>query len=94
MYKELEATKIMHENEQMWRHCEGAKAVLEESRASAVVAAEEMVEVRRQTYERMAEEACLGERLIDMSLCDTDPFMRVSSALSLVLFDFGYPLGH
>ncbi|KAG5524140.1 hypothetical protein RHGRI_030962 [Rhododendron griersonianum] len=46
VYKELEAAKIMRENKQLWRHCEGAKVALKEARAalakaqSAVVVAE------------------------------------------------------
>ncbi|KAE9446280.1 hypothetical protein C3L33_21820, partial [Rhododendron williamsianum] len=62
--------------------CGRAKAALEEARVtfakakSVVVAAKEVVEERRQTYERMAEEARLGERLIDMPPCDTDSFMK------------------
>ncbi|KAG5524517.1 hypothetical protein RHGRI_031248 [Rhododendron griersonianum] len=72
----------MRENEQLWRHCERAKAALEEARVtfakakSVVVAAKEVVEERRQTYKCMAEEARLGERLIDMPPCDTDSFMK------------------
>ncbi|KAF7150821.1 hypothetical protein RHSIM_Rhsim02G0144900 [Rhododendron simsii] len=82
VYKELDAAKIMRGNEKLWRHCEGAKASLEEAqvalaRARDVVAvAEAVVEERRLVYERMAEEAHLGDRLIDVPLCDTDPFLK------------------
>lgn len=34
VYEELDATRIMRENEKLWRHCEGAKATLEEARAT------------------------------------------------------------
>ncbi|KAG5531709.1 hypothetical protein RHGRI_026361 [Rhododendron griersonianum] len=79
VYRELEAAKVMPENEQLRRDCEGAKAALEEARValtetqSAVAAA---VEGRRLVYERLAEEACLGDRLIDVPLCDTGPFLK------------------
>ncbi|KAF7146474.1 hypothetical protein RHSIM_Rhsim04G0141600 [Rhododendron simsii] len=82
VYKELDAARIMRENEKLWRHCEGAKATLEEAHVAFVraqdtmVTAEEVVEERRRAYERMVEEARLGERLIDVLLCDTDPFMK------------------
>ncbi|KAF7116967.1 hypothetical protein RHSIM_RhsimUnG0008800 [Rhododendron simsii] len=82
VYKELDAAKIMRENDKLWRHCEGAKAALEEAQAAlakardAVAAAEAVVEERRQAYERMAEEARLGDRLIDVPLCEADPFLK------------------
>ncbi|KAF7113508.1 hypothetical protein RHSIM_RhsimUnG0116700 [Rhododendron simsii] len=64
------------------RHCEGAKATLGEAQVAlakardAVAVAEAVVEERRLVYERMAEEARLGDRLIDVPLCDTDPFLK------------------
>ncbi|KAF7150326.1 hypothetical protein RHSIM_Rhsim02G0134500 [Rhododendron simsii] len=82
VYKELDAAKIMRENDKLWRHCEGAKAALGEAQAAlakardAVAVAEAVVEERRLVYERMAEEARLGDRLIDVPLCDTDPFLK------------------
>ncbi|KAF7153493.1 hypothetical protein RHSIM_Rhsim01G0166800 [Rhododendron simsii] len=82
VYKELDAAKIMRENDKLWRRCEGAKAALGEAQAAlakareAVAAAEVVVEERRQAYERMAEEARLGDRLIDVPLCDADPFLK------------------
>ncbi|KAF7149794.1 hypothetical protein RHSIM_Rhsim02G0054600 [Rhododendron simsii] len=82
VYKELDAAKVMRENDKLWRHCEGAKAALEEAQAAlakardAVAAAEAVVEERRQAYERMAEEARLGDRLIDVPLCEADPFLK------------------
>ncbi|KAF7134869.1 hypothetical protein RHSIM_Rhsim08G0147800 [Rhododendron simsii] len=82
VYKELDAAKIMCENDKLWRRCEGAKAALGEAQAAlakardAVAAAEAVVEERRQAYERMAEEARLGDRLIDVPLCDADPFLK------------------
>ncbi|KAF7151002.1 hypothetical protein RHSIM_Rhsim02G0154000 [Rhododendron simsii] len=82
VYKELDVAKIMRENEKLWRHCEGAKAALEEAQVAlarardAVVVAEAVVEERRLVYEHMAEEAVLGDRLIDVPLCDTDPFLK------------------
>ncbi|KAF7149009.1 hypothetical protein RHSIM_Rhsim03G0108400 [Rhododendron simsii] len=66
VYKELDAARIMIENEKLWRHCEGAKAALEEARMAlarardAVVAAEAVVEERKLIYERMTEEVRLG----------------------------------
>ncbi|KAF7146582.1 hypothetical protein RHSIM_Rhsim04G0055800 [Rhododendron simsii] len=82
VYKELDAAKIMRANDKLWRRCEGAKAALGEAQAAlakardAVVAAEVVVEERRQAYERVAEEARLGDRLIDVPLCDADPFLK------------------
>ncbi|KAF7151917.1 hypothetical protein RHSIM_Rhsim02G0094500 [Rhododendron simsii] len=82
VYKELDAAKIMCENDKLWRRCEGAKAALGEAQAAlakardAVAAAEAVVEERRQAYERMAEEARLGDRRIDVPLCDADPFLK------------------
>ncbi|KAF7144111.1 hypothetical protein RHSIM_Rhsim05G0166900 [Rhododendron simsii] len=82
VYKELDAAKIMRENDKLWRRCEGAKAALGEAQAAlakardAVAAAEAVVEERRLAYERMAEEARLGDRLIDVPLCDADPFLK------------------
>ncbi|KAF7130558.1 hypothetical protein RHSIM_Rhsim10G0033900 [Rhododendron simsii] len=82
VYKELDAAKIMRENDKLWRRCEGAKAALGEAQAAlakardAVSAAEAVVEERRQAYECMAEEARLGDRLIDVPLCDADPFLK------------------
>ncbi|KAF7124018.1 hypothetical protein RHSIM_Rhsim12G0101900 [Rhododendron simsii] len=80
VYKELDAAKIMRDNDKLWKCCEGAKAALGEAQAAlakardAVAAAEAVVEERRQAYERMAEEVRLGDRLIDVPLCDADPF--------------------
>ncbi|KAG5561577.1 hypothetical protein RHGRI_004580 [Rhododendron griersonianum] len=82
VYKELEAAKIMPENEKLRMDCEGAKVALEKARValaeaqSAVTAAEAGVEERRLAYERLAEEARLGDRLVDVPLRDTDPFLR------------------
>ncbi|KAE9445482.1 hypothetical protein C3L33_22621, partial [Rhododendron williamsianum] len=82
VYKELEAAKVMRENEQLRMDCEGAKAALEEARVAlaeaqnAVAAAEAAVEERRLVYERLAEEARLGDRLVDVPLRDTDPFLK------------------
>ncbi|KAG5531172.1 hypothetical protein RHGRI_025958 [Rhododendron griersonianum] len=82
VYKELEAAKIMRENEKLRMDCEGAKVALEKARValaeaqSAVTAAEAAVEERRLAYERLAEEARLGDRLVDAPLRDTDPFLR------------------
>ncbi|KAG5563729.1 hypothetical protein RHGRI_000060 [Rhododendron griersonianum] len=82
VYKELEAAKIMRENEKLRMDCEGAKVALEKARValaeaqSAVTAAEAAVEERRLVYERLAEEARLGDRLVDAPLRDTDPFLR------------------
>ncbi|KAG5524670.1 hypothetical protein RHGRI_031371 [Rhododendron griersonianum] len=82
VYKELEAAKIMHENEKLRMDCEGAKVALEKARValaeaqSATTAAEAAVEERRLAYERLAEEARLGDRLVDAPLRDTDPFLR------------------
>ncbi|KAG5542165.1 hypothetical protein RHGRI_021881 [Rhododendron griersonianum] len=82
VYKELEAAKIMRENEKLRMDCEGAKVALEKARValaeaqSAVIAAEAAVEERRLAYERLAEEARLGDRLVDAPLRDTDPFLR------------------
>ncbi|KAG5525346.1 hypothetical protein RHGRI_031876 [Rhododendron griersonianum] len=82
VYKELEAAKIMPENEKLRMDCEGAKVALEKARValaeaqSAVTAAEAAVEERRLAYERLAEEARLGDRLVDAPLRDTDPFLR------------------
>ncbi|KAG5540484.1 hypothetical protein RHGRI_020633 [Rhododendron griersonianum] len=82
VYKELEATKIMRENEKLRMDCEGAKAALEGARMaltearSAVAAAEAAVEERRLAYECLAEEARLGDRLVDAPSRDTDPFLR------------------
>ncbi|KAG5532032.1 hypothetical protein RHGRI_026601 [Rhododendron griersonianum] len=82
VYKELEAAKIMRENEQLRMDCEGARVALEKARVaiaeaqSAVTAAEAAVEERRLAYERLAEEARLGDRLVDAPLRDTDPFLR------------------
>ncbi|KAG5564753.1 hypothetical protein RHGRI_000828 [Rhododendron griersonianum] len=78
VYKELNAAKIMRENDLRWRLCEGAKAALEEAHIAlaraqdAVAAAEAVVEERRLVYERLAEEARLGDRLIDVPLCNTN----------------------
>ncbi|KAE9445670.1 hypothetical protein C3L33_22432, partial [Rhododendron williamsianum] len=83
VYKELEAAKVMRENEQLWRDCEGPKAALEEARAalaeaqSAVAAAEAVVEERRLVFDRLAEESRLGDRLDDVPLCDIDPFLKM-----------------
>ncbi|KAF7127212.1 hypothetical protein RHSIM_Rhsim11G0005100 [Rhododendron simsii] len=80
--RELDAAKIMRENEKLWRHCEGAKVALKEAQVAlarardAVVVAEAVVEEHRLVYEHMAEEARLGDRLIDVPLCDTDPFLK------------------
>ncbi|KAG5557746.1 hypothetical protein RHGRI_007863 [Rhododendron griersonianum] len=82
VYKELEAAKIMRENEKLRMDCEGAKVALEKARValaeaqSAVTAAEAVVEERRLAYERLAEEARLGNRLVDAPLRDTDHFLR------------------
>lgn len=82
MYKELEAIKIMRENEQQWRYCEGVRAAFEEARTTSVeaqstaVAAEEKVEECRQKNEHIAKEVRHGERLIDIPLYDTDLFMK------------------
>ncbi|KAG5540962.1 hypothetical protein RHGRI_021000 [Rhododendron griersonianum] len=82
VYKELEAAKVMRENEQLQMDCEGAKAALKEARVAlaeaqnAVAAAEATVEEHRLVYERLAEEACLGDRLVDVPLRDTDPFLK------------------
>ncbi|KAG5524669.1 hypothetical protein RHGRI_031370 [Rhododendron griersonianum] len=82
VYKELEAAMVMRENGRLRMDCEGAKAALEESRValveeqSAVAAAEAAVEERRLAYERLAEEARLGDRLVDVPLRDTDPFLK------------------
>ncbi|KAF7154654.1 hypothetical protein RHSIM_Rhsim01G0082600 [Rhododendron simsii] len=82
VYKELDAAKIMRKNDKLWRRCEGAKAALGEAQAAvakardAVAAAEAVVEERRLAYERMAEEARLGDRLIDVPLCDANPFLK------------------
>ncbi|KAG5528267.1 hypothetical protein RHGRI_029068 [Rhododendron griersonianum] len=57
-------------------------AALEEAHAAlviaqnAVAAAEAVVEERRLVYKRLVEEARLGDKLIDVPLCDTDPFMK------------------
>ncbi|KAG5554125.1 hypothetical protein RHGRI_011861 [Rhododendron griersonianum] len=80
--RELEAAKIMRENEKLRMDCEGAKVALEKARValaeaqSAMTAAEAAVEERRLAYERLAEEARLGDRLVDAPLRDTDPFLR------------------
>ncbi|KAF7128112.1 hypothetical protein RHSIM_Rhsim11G0006800 [Rhododendron simsii] len=82
VYKELDAAKIIRENEKLWRHCEGAKAALEEAQVAlakardAVAVVEAVVEERRLVYECMEEEARLGDRLIDVPLCDADPFLK------------------
>ncbi|KAG5523899.1 hypothetical protein RHGRI_030784 [Rhododendron griersonianum] len=82
VYKELEAAKIMRENEKLRMDCEGAKVALEKARValaeaqSAVTAAEAAVEERRLVYEHLAEEARLGDRLVDAPLRNTDPFLR------------------
>ncbi|KAG5524062.1 hypothetical protein RHGRI_030904 [Rhododendron griersonianum] len=82
VYKELDATKIMRENDVRWKYCEGAKAALEEAHMAlarardTVAVAEAVVEERRLAYEHMAEEAHLGDRLIDVPLCDNDPFLK------------------
>ncbi|KAE9452325.1 hypothetical protein C3L33_15772, partial [Rhododendron williamsianum] len=82
VYKELEAAKIMRENEKLRMDYEGAKVALEKARVvlpeaqSVVTAAEAVVEERRLAYEHLAEEARLGDRLVDAPLRDTDPFLR------------------
>ncbi|KAF7129732.1 hypothetical protein RHSIM_Rhsim10G0074100 [Rhododendron simsii] len=82
VYKELDAAKIMRENEKLWRHCGGAKTALGEAQAAlakardALTVAKAIVEERKLVYERMVEEAHLGDRLIDVPLCDTDPFLK------------------
>lgn len=62
----------MREQRQLWRRL--VRPLV--NAQGAVVTAEEVVEERRRAYERMVEEARLGERLIDVLLCDTDPFMK------------------
>ncbi|KAI8530263.1 hypothetical protein RHMOL_Rhmol11G0043000 [Rhododendron molle] len=82
VYKKLDAAKIMRENDVRWKYCEGAKAALEEAHVAlarardTVAAAEAVVEERKLAYECMVEEIRLGDRLIDVPLCDTNPFLK------------------
>ncbi|KAG5536632.1 hypothetical protein RHGRI_024155 [Rhododendron griersonianum] len=98
VYKELEAAKIMRGNEKLQMDCEGAKVALEKARAalveaqSAVTTAEAAVEERRLVYERLAEEARLGDRLVDAPLRNTDPFPD-EYLWCLILFTFGFEEG-
>ncbi|KAF7154662.1 hypothetical protein RHSIM_Rhsim01G0166400 [Rhododendron simsii] len=103
VYNELDAAKIMRENEKLWRHCEGANAALEEAQVAlarardVVVMAEAVVKECKLVYEFMAEEARLGDRLIDLADDMDEAFvgcLGLTVALGIVWSrredDFGY----